>query len=284
MATHTADVSMFVTALNNFANSAYWHAHYQLTAASQKDASVDNAACRGLKRRATASSASPPPYKLVPANTAPVTLPVVLYSSPIAAAGQHNAKRRHMVPSSAAFPIPLSLLTPHGSPCPLQRFLTARSLFGEPMPMGSRGSFSGTTRNIGNGQQLASYTERVAHWQREQRELLQCLLQQQVANINHPSTTAETSQVCLCLLLRSQIINEVATCASAALTLMGASICCCGMFVSAYCRCVLDLPVCNTCMWYCQDRHICPQIGYNGNLLTQVLVTQQCIICSCRQA
>jgi len=178
-----------------------------LAAASMSDVSVDNVACRGLKRRATASSASQPPYKLISANTAPVTLPVVLYSLPIAAAGRHNAKRRHMDPSSGAFPTPWSLLTSHCSPSPVQRFLTARSLFSEAMPLGSRGSCSGTIRNIGNGQQLASCTERVAHWHREQRELLQCLLQQQVANFNHASTTAETPQVCWHLLLCSQLIN-----------------------------------------------------------------------------
>ncbi len=203
-----------------------------------KDVSVGNAACRGLKRRATASSVSQPPYKLVPANKAPVTLPVVLYSSPIAAAGQHNAKRRHMGPSCGAFPTPWSLLTSHAAAFPFQRFLTARSLFGEAMPLGSRGSCSGTTGEIGNGQQLASYTERVAHWHREQRELLQCLLQQQVANFNHASTAAETSQVCLHLLLRSQFISEVARWASAALTSLGAFIWYCDVSVSAYCTCI----------------------------------------------
>ncbi len=180
---------------------------YQLTAASKQDVSVDNAARRGLKRRASASSASQPPYKLISANTAPVTLPVVLYSSPIAAAGQHNAKRRHMAPSSGAFPTPWSLLTSRSSPSPVQRFLTARSLFSEAVPLGSRGSCRGTSRTAGNGQQSGSYTERVAHWHREQRELLQCLLQQQVAKFGHASTIAETSQVCLRLLLCSHFIN-----------------------------------------------------------------------------
>ncbi len=173
------------------------------TAASKEGVSIDHAACRGLKRRATASNASQPPYKLVLANKTPVTLPVVLYSSPIAAAGQHNAKRRHMGPSSGAFPTPWSLLTSRSSPSPVQRFLTARSLFSEAMPIGSRGSCSGTI--WGHGQQLGSYTERAAHWHREQRELLQCLLQQQVANCSHSSITEETSQVCLHILLCSQI-------------------------------------------------------------------------------
>ena len=214
-----------------------------LTAASMKVIRIDNAACRGLKRWGEASSPSQPPYKLVPANKAPITLPVVLYSSPIAAASQHNAKRRHMGPSSGAFPTPWSLLTSPSSSSPVQRFLTARSLFGEAMPLGSRGSCNGTTRNIGNGQQLASYAERVAHWQREQRELLQCLLQQQVPSFNHSSTTSETSQVCLRLLLRSAFISEVATYVSAALTLKSASTCCCGVSVSVYCRCISALPV-----------------------------------------
>ena len=213
---------------------------YQLTAVSMKDVSVDSAACRGLKRRATASSASQPPYKLISANRAPVTLPAVFYSSSIAAAGQHSAKRRHIGPSSGAFLTPWLLLTSHGSPSPVQSLLTARSLFGEAVPLGSRGSCGGITRNIGNGQQVLSYTERVAHWQWEQRELLQCLLQQQVASFNHASTTAETSQVCL----RSQFFcapnssMKVATCASAALTSTGVSIWCFGMFVSACCRCI----------------------------------------------
>ncbi|KAL0039028.1 hypothetical protein WJX77_005595 [Trebouxia sp. C0004] len=149
---------------------------------------------RGLKRQATASSVSQPPYKLVAAKTALVTLPVVLYSSPCVAAGQHNAKRRRMGPSSAAFHTPWSLLTSRGSPFPVQSLLTARSLWGEAIPVGSRGSLSGTTRRIGNRQQMVSYTERVAHWQREQRELLQCLLQQQVTNFNHSKTTVETAQ------------------------------------------------------------------------------------------
>ncbi|KAA6428500.1 MAG: hypothetical protein FRX49_01376 [Trebouxia sp. A1-2] len=156
---------------------------------------ADDAARRGLKRRATTSGASQPPYKLIPANKAAIILPVLLYSSPVAAASQQNAKRRHIGPSGGAFPTPWSLLTSHGASSPVQRLLRARSLFGEATPMGSRGMFNGPTRNICNEQHtLASNTERVAHWQREQRELLQCLLQQQVANFNHSSATAQTSQ------------------------------------------------------------------------------------------
>lgn len=181
---------------------------YHLTAASKKGVSVDDAARRGLKRRATTSGASQPPYKLIPANKAAIILPVLLYSSPVAAASQQNAKRRHIGPSGGAFPTPWSLLTSHGASSPVQRLLRARSLFGEATPMGSRGMFNGPTRNICNEQHtLASNTERVAHWQREQRELLQCLLQQQVANFNHSSATAQTSQVCLHIPFCSQFIN-----------------------------------------------------------------------------
>ncbi|DBB01225.1 TPA: hypothetical protein ACH3X1_001099 [Trebouxia sp. C0004] len=118
---------------------------------------------RGLKRQATASSVSQPPYKLVAAKTALVTLPVVLYSSPCVAAGQHNAKRRRMGPSSAAFHTPWSLLTSRGSPFPVQSLLTARSLWGEAIPVGSRGSLSGTTRRIGNRQQMAGLTSSVSY-------------------------------------------------------------------------------------------------------------------------
>ena len=225
---------------------------YQLTAASKQDVSVDNAAHRGLKRRATASIASQPPYKLVPANKTPITIPVVIYSSPIA--GQDSAKRRHMGPSSSAFPTPWSLLTSRSSPSPVQRFLTARSLFCEAMPLGSRGSCSGTIGRIGNGQQLGSYTERVAHWHREQRELLQCLLQQQVANFNHASTTAETPQVRWRLLLCSQFINIGCNMCISCTDIDG----CINLLRWRVCVSVLQthfksaiVCVCNTCMSYC---------------------------------
>lgn len=50
-----------------------------------------------------------------------------------------------------------------------------------------------------NGQQAVSHRERVAHWQTQQRELLQCLLQQQVAHLSRFSTPADWSQVWLCM-------------------------------------------------------------------------------------
>ncbi len=243
------------------------------------------AARRGLKRRATPSSASEPPYKLVPANKAPVTLPVVLYSSPIAAVSQHNAKRRHMGPSSGTFPTPWSLLTSRSLPSPVQRFLTARSLFGEAMPLGSRGSCSGTIGGIGSGQQLGSCTERVAHWHREQRELLQCLLQQQVANCTHSSITAETSQVCLPLLLCSQFINTGCNICISCTDIDG----CINLLLWRVCVSILQMHLtgASVCVRYLQvlpNRHICHQMGCNVDSVTHLLVTQQCIIFGCRLA
>lgn len=147
------------------------------------------ALCRAQKRSALAASAPTPPYKLVCAGAIPQTIPVVLYSLPDAAYSQRNFKRRRLGHTTSAFSSPWSLLTSNGSWTPLTSPVAKRSLFSQPVSIGGTAS---------NGQPMASHRERVAAWDREQRDLLKCVLQQQVANLKDISSPAEGSQVCLC--------------------------------------------------------------------------------------
>ena len=147
------------------------------------------AVCRAQKRSALVACAPGPPYKLVCVGAIPQTIPVVLYSLPDAAHSQRNPKRRCLGHTISAFSTPWLLLTSTGSRAPIRSPVAKRSLFSQPVSIGGTAS---------NGQTMASHRERVADWHREQRELLKCVLQQQVANLRDTRHPAEGSQVCLC--------------------------------------------------------------------------------------
>ena len=152
--------------------------------------------CRGLKRGSPESCCTQLPYKLVRTNAVPGALPVVVYAPAIARPVHRNAKRQCLGQSAANLHSPCSLLTSSGSCFQAQTSSAARSLFQGPLPVRGATDYNGSWGAEGKGQQTRCDRQRVADsWHAQQMVLLQCLLQQQVANLARFSAPAEDSKV-----------------------------------------------------------------------------------------
>lgn len=135
--------------------------------------------CRGVKRPAPmAHYATPPtpppaPYKLVRVGLAATLLPAVVHSTATAGLGFLHAKRRRGGGGSSGPVMPWSMLTPGYAHNQGQRLITARSLF-HPVVGGVA-----LQEQVVSGQcvKRMSLDER----QKEQRAVLQCVLQHQTA-------------------------------------------------------------------------------------------------------
>lgn len=151
--------------------------------------------CRGIKRSAPmgpyATSPPPPPapYKLVPVGLAAPRLPAVVHSTVTAGLGSPHAKRRRGGGGSPGPAVPWSMLTPGYAHNHRQRSITARSLF---HPAMGGVALQGQVLSRQCAKRM-SLDER----QKEQRVVLQCVLQHQTAAMQSfkPAVLVEGTQV-----------------------------------------------------------------------------------------
>lgn len=146
-------------------------------------------ACRGLKRQAPPPYQASPPYKLVPVGSSSLhLLPAVVHGTALPLAKRRRVGvGRGRGAGSTGHAAPWGMLAPGYPQTQAQIPVTARSLFHH--------GVQGVAPGEQGGQCALGWS--LSAWQKQQREVLQCVLQQQIAALRafKPAVLPEGNQV-----------------------------------------------------------------------------------------